>query len=390
MTMRKIAAVLLFGVLGPLLAVLAPAFACAPAALIRSNPDQAPAGSIVQLTGAGYFASPDYGPVEIRWHEGDTDAGVLIATAPPPSFTVPFTIPGNATGLNFFSGRQRRLSDGAIMLAGSFPFLATPPQPTPSPELATLPPGYRLVASDGGVFAFGSAAFFGSMGGRPLARPIVGMARTPSGKGYWLVGSDGGIFAFGDAGFFGSTGGIPLARPIVGMARTRSGQGYWLVGADGGIFAFGDAPFLGTVAGQGHRIVGMTTTPDGSGYALAGTDGTVWAYGVPDHIGGGTVRPPEAVIGPLAQPVVGIAAARLGGYWLAAADGGVFASGGAGFFGSMGGVPLARPIVGVTSGGSRGYWLVGSDGGIFALGDAPYVGSTGGIPLAKPIVGMVA
>jgi len=28
-------------------------------------------------------------------------------------------------------------------------------------------------------------------------RPITGMAATPSGAGYWLVASDGGIFAFG-------------------------------------------------------------------------------------------------------------------------------------------------------------------------------------------------
>jgi hypothetical protein len=44
------------------------------------------------------------------------------------------------------------------------------------------------------------------------------MAPTPSGGGYWLVASDGGIFAFGDAAFFGSTGAIKLARPVVGMA----------------------------------------------------------------------------------------------------------------------------------------------------------------------------
>jgi hypothetical protein len=36
--------------------------------------------------------------------------------------------------------------------------------------------GYWLVASDGGVFAFGSARFFGSMGGHGLARPVVGMS----------------------------------------------------------------------------------------------------------------------------------------------------------------------------------------------------------------------
>jgi hypothetical protein len=44
------------------------------------------------------------------------------------------------------------------------------------------------------------------------------MASTPSGNGYWLVASDGGIFAFGDAAFLGSTGALTLARPIVGMS----------------------------------------------------------------------------------------------------------------------------------------------------------------------------
>jgi hypothetical protein len=72
------------------------------------------------------------------------------------------------------------------------------------------------------------------------------MAATPTGLGYWLVASDGGIFAFGDATFQGSTGAIQLNRPIVGIIVTRSGLGYWLVASDGGIFAFGDATFLGS------------------------------------------------------------------------------------------------------------------------------------------------
>ena len=78
--------------------------------------------------------------------------------------------------------------------------------------------GYRLVGSDGGIFAFGDAKFFGSTGATRLNQPIVGMAASPTGAGYWLVGSDGGIFAFGDAKFFGSTGATRLNRPIVGMA----------------------------------------------------------------------------------------------------------------------------------------------------------------------------
>ena len=84
----------------------------------------------------------------------------------------------------------------------------------------------------------GHAAFYGSTKAITLAKPIVGMPSTPDGHGYWLVASDGGIFAYGDAGFYGSTGAITLAKPIVGMASTPDGHGYWLVAADGGIFAY--------------------------------------------------------------------------------------------------------------------------------------------------------
>ena len=75
------------------------------------------------------------------------------------------------------------------------------------------------------------------------------MAATPTGNGYWLVASDGGIFAFGDARFLGSTGAIALRSPVLRMAATPSGTGYWLVAADGGVFAFGDAAFSGSAAG---------------------------------------------------------------------------------------------------------------------------------------------
>ena len=108
--------------------------------------------------------------------------------------------------------------------------------------------GYRLVSSDGGIFNFGNAWYYGSTGGKALNKPIVGMASTPSGKGYWMVASDGGIFNFGDAGFYGSTGGLALNKPVVAMAATPSGKGYWLVASDGGVFNFGDASFTGPPA----------------------------------------------------------------------------------------------------------------------------------------------
>ena len=73
--------------------------------------------------------------------------------------------------------------------------------PTPTGQ------GYYMVASDGGIFAFGDAVFAGSMGGTQLNAPVQSLVPDPDGVGYWLVASDGGIFAF-DAGFRGSMGAV--------------------------------------------------------------------------------------------------------------------------------------------------------------------------------------
>jgi hypothetical protein len=151
--------------------------------------------------------------------------------------------------------------------------------------------GYWLVASDGGVFSFGDAVYYGSTGGLRLSAPIVGITASPDGEGYWLVASDGGVFSFGDSAlYFGSMGGVPLNEPVVAMASTPSGAGYWLVGADGGVFAFGDASYYGAAfcyqsfqiaAGgyPGNWIVGIASTPDGGGYWLVSQNGTVLPFG---------------------------------------------------------------------------------------------------------------
>jgi hypothetical protein len=245
--------------------------------------------------------------------------------------------------------------------------------------------GYYEVASDGGLFAFGTAPFYGSMGGKPLNKPVVGMASTPGGGGYWEVASDGGLFAFGDAAFYGSMGGKPLNKPIVGMASTPDGQGYWEVASDGGLFAFGDAQFYGSMGGKplNQPIVGLASTPGGGGYWEVASDGGLFAFGDAAFYGsmGGQ---------PLNKPIVGLATAPDGkGYWEVASDGGLFAFGTAPFYGSMGGQPLNQPVVGMASTpGGGGYWEVASDGGLFAFGDAAFYGSMGGQPLNKPIVGM--
>lgn len=226
-------------------------------------------------------------------------------------------------------------------------------------------PGYWFAASNGGVFTHGGAQFYGSMGGKRLNKPVVGMAETTDDHGYWLVASDGGIFTFGDAHFYGSTGGMRLNKPIVGMAGTADNGGYWLVASDGGVFTFGDARFYGSMGGKklNKPVVGMAPTPDGNGYWLVASDGGIFTFGDARFYGStGSMR--------LNKPVVGMAATPDGeGYWLVASDGGIFTFGDAPFAGSMGGKPLEGPMVGMASSAVHGggYWMVESNGEVFSF-----------------------
>jgi trimeric autotransporter adhesin len=202
--------------------------------------------------------------------------------------------------------------------------------------------GYWMAARDGGVFAFGNSHFFGSMGGQPLNKPVVGMASTPDGLGYWLVASDGGLFAYGDAQFYGSMGGQPLNKPVVGMAATPDGLGYWLVASDGGLFAYGDAHFFGSLGGLplNKPVVGMASTPDAAGYWLVASDGGLFAYGNAGFFGSTADHRSDGIIGMAADGAAD-------GYWLAAQDGQVSNFGGAPSLGQVT-VPAAGAIVAIT------------------------------------------
>ena len=85
--------------------------------------------------------------------------------------------------------------------------------------------GYWMTASDGGIFNFGNAGFYGSTGGMRLNAPVVGVAQTRDQGGYLLATSDGGVFTFGDANFYGSQGATHLNAPVVGMAMTPAAGG---------------------------------------------------------------------------------------------------------------------------------------------------------------------
>jgi hypothetical protein len=135
--------------------------------------------------------------------------------------------------------------------------------------------------------------------------------------------------------------------------------------------------------GNGQGYLDADVGPQG--YWLGAADGGIFNYGNTTFFGsrGGQ---------PLNEPVVGMAVTPdQQGYWMVASDGGIFSYGDATFFGSRGGQPLNAPIVGMAATpDGKGYWLVASDGGIFSYGDATFYGSRGGQPLNKPIVGMAA
>ena len=240
---------------------------------------------------------------------------------------------------------------------------------------------YRLAASDGGIFTFGGAQFYGSPAGRTTA-PIVGIAVDHATGGYWLASTDGNVYNF-NAPYLGSTRGNHLNQPIVGIAATPNGDGYWLVARDGGIFAFGNAAFYGSTGGMhlNQPIVGIAANERTGGYWLVASDGGIFAFHAPFHGSTGAIH--------LNRPIVGMAEdPAAGGYWLVASDGGVFAFH-APFYGSTGAIHLNQPIVGMTAtGDARGYWFVAGDGGVFSFGNARFAGSTGAIHLNQPIVAM--
>ena len=223
---------------------------------------------------------------------------------------------------------------------------------------------------------------------------------TPApGSGYWQVAADGGVFNYGNASFFGSTGGLKLNKPVVGITQTQDQGGYWLVASDGGVFSYGDAAFHGSAGSLklNQPVVGMASTPyvpgaggapaspAGLGYWLVAADGGIFNYGDAGFYGStGGIK--------LNKPIVGMVPTPDGkGYWLVASDGGVFNYGDAGFFGSASTLKLNAAIVGIAATpDGKGYWLVSADGGVFNFGSAVQYGSAAGLKLNKPVVGISA
>jgi hypothetical protein len=282
-----------------------------------------------------------------------------------------------------------------ITYAGNPPAPAptTTSAPSPTPAASTSAHGYWLVGSDGGIFTFGSAGFYGSTGSLHLQRPVVGMTPTTNRSGYWLVASDGGVFSF-NAGYFGSIPGLGIApagssavnrlnAPVVGMVPSSDDGGYFMVASDGGVFAFGDAKFEGSCPGIGGcsgQAVAVMPDASGNGYWLVTATGSVYTFGDANYYGAPGAR---------STPVTSAVRTADGkGYWILFADGTVDAYGDATNFGGpvgqTGGSNPASAIFATSDGG--GYWVASASGAVYNYGDAPNAGSMAGKQLNGSIV----
>ncbi|HEY4963610.1 MAG TPA: hypothetical protein VIH90_02840 [Candidatus Saccharimonadales bacterium] len=241
--------------------------------------------------------------------------------------------------------------------------------------------GYWIAASDGGVFAEGTAPFYGSMGGKALSAPITGIASTADGNGYWLVGADGAVYAFGDAGYHNGVNNIGLngtsvkvpGATIVSIADDPANGGYILIDNFGHSYAFGNAPPYNVspwTTPTGENVNSLDMNSSGSGLYVLTTDGRVLSYGSVAGQGGylGSTAGGQKWIGIASDP-------GTNGYYMVSNIGGVYAESGAAFYGSAVSNNPVGGIIGmaVTSDG-KGYWLLGGDGGIFSYGDAVYQG----------------
>ncbi len=320
---------------------------------------------------------------------GDPIAAYLVGTVPPCPTCSGTIVPGDATTTEI-----RGLPGGTTVtvwvvavsptrsLSGRSPPITVRTAPAPTTLRCPAGTGAWIAEWDGSVtadVASGAAPItaLGSMAGRSLAAPVVGLAPTPDCGGYWELAADGGVFAFGDAPFLGAATGDVGRQRAVGIAATPDGRGYWLATADGAVYAFGDAPYRGSLPGLGIRpeapISTLVATPGGGGYWLVGTDGAVYAFGDARYLGslpGLEVRP--------AGPVLAMASTPGGqGYWLASAGGGVYCFGTARFAGAPATSPGAGLVTSIAAAPGGGYWTTTAAGTIDSFGGAPMLQPVG-------------
>lgn len=96
---KKLVRMMFLGLIACLSAVQL-AWACTPAATAESSSSAGPSGTIVKITGKGFLGpEASSAPVEIRWN---SPTGPVLTATNGPEFSVPVTIPQDATAGLFY------------------------------------------------------------------------------------------------------------------------------------------------------------------------------------------------------------------------------------------------------------------------------------------------
>jgi hypothetical protein len=317
-------------------------------------------GMAADATGGGYWLAGEDGAVR-AFGDAPVLGGIVAATDADPVLAIAAT----PTGLGYYllqaSGTVHAFGDAVFKgdehanadLTGLFV------------AMATVAGGYFLLGADGSVFAFGAAVFHGDFFAGDA--PAIGIAATPDGTGYWVVDGDGVVDQFGLAPVLGNADG-----PEDGFATgivTAGGTGAYVFFDDGTIVPLGSAADHGSFAPSLEPVTAMATRPDHGGYWVVSLDGVVRAAGTAAVVGDPYI---VATAGGVAQ--LSFTSASPGTSTITADV--------------LNTAATSTPVMVVWAPPPPGYWLTAADGGVFAYGTAAFHGSTGGVHLDKPIVGM--
>lgn len=199
--------------------------------------------------------------------------------------------------------------------------------------------GGLWLADANGHVAGRRASVLGSVKNLPRGSAIVGIAPTADGRGYRMVSSEGRVFAFG-APVRGQVKARSARDAVVGIASS-AGDGYWIAQRDGKVSAFLAPKYSPVRIPKGDHVVGIAPGPDGRGYWLVTAEGRVIGSGVPEA--------GDLVSAKVRADATGIGGAVGGGYWITTSDGRVYSFGGAPPAVSSRRAPLA-PVIAVVPG----------------------------------------
>ena len=376
------------------------------------------------------------------------------------------TAPGAPTSVTATAGdKQIQVNWVAPSSSGTSPISGYTATASPGGRTCTVAPALTCTItglSNGTaytvkVYAFSAAGQGVSKSAAATITPMWSTCHTGTPDGYWLLERDGQVYNFGQATALGSLT-LAAGRIAIDIEATVSGCGYWVFDSVGVFHRFGDAGIIpqanlaGLVsfydfavgADAAEQVVSVIPTASGTGAYVFTSIGRVIRTGDATSITDSSGRENLLWISRLNSPIVDARLTTTGaGYWLLAADGGIFSFGDAQFSGAVPDYPLSEwrneeivsfspdpdgrgyvvvaksgrawwfdhptrqqlpdilraafgssrlnaPIAGVVSRKCGGYMMIAGDGGVFAtpLSDCAFQGSLGANPPNTPIVAL--